>query len=275
MDLKKIESGLKRLVESQLVRAMRGIKPEDRVLQRLMEELSVNTRTDQMGRRVAPNAYAIMVQPGAAKFWGKHLSAPELLDAIREMAAQSGAHLMSPPTVEVVEDPGETAEGGFHVVAAFEGAPVNETQDLASQTPRREGGTEGDLAPANAFLIVDGAVQYALSQAVVNVGRRLDNHLVIEDPRVSRHHAQLRAIDGCYVLFDLNSSGGSFVNGQRTSQSVLRPGDVISLAGVTLIYAQDSSHTEQQLAATAPHGVSGERPTVVGKHEHDAGTLKP
>jgi pSer/pThr/pTyr-binding forkhead associated (FHA) protein len=275
MDLKKIESGLKRLVESQLVRALRGNKPEDRVLQRLMEELGASTRTDQMGRRVAPNSYTIMVRPGAAEFWQKRLSSPELLDAIREMAAQSGVRLTSPPTISVVEDPHENREGEFNVVAAFQDAPVNETQDLTSHTPPHDGTTEGQSPPPNAFLIVDGATQYALSQAVVNVGRRLDNHLVIEDPRVSRHHAQLRAIHGCYVLFDLNSSGGSFVNGQRTSQSVLRPGDVISLAGVTLIYAQDSSHTEQQLAATAPHGVSGERPTVVGKHEHDAGTLKP
>jgi hypothetical protein len=275
MDLKKIESGLKQLVESQLVRALRGSKPEDRVLQRLMQELGTSTQTDQMGRRVAPNAYTIMVRPGSAGSWQKQLSSPRLLDAIREMAAQSGVRLMSPPTIEVVEDRHETRDGGFRIVAAFTQPPVNETQDLTSHTPRREASTRADSAPTNAFLIVDGATQYALLQAVVNVGRRLDNHLVIEDPRVSRHHAQLRAIDGCYVLFDLNSSGGSFVNGQRASQTTLRPGDVISLAGVTLIYAQDSSLTEEQTAATAPHGVGGERATVVGEHRRAEGNFKP
>ena len=45
-----------------------------------------------------------------------------------------------------------------------------------------------------------------------------------------------------FVLFDLNSSGGTFVNGQRTDQSILYPGDVISLAGVTLIFGQDLTH---------------------------------
>jgi pSer/pThr/pTyr-binding forkhead associated (FHA) protein len=41
------------------------------------------------------------------------------------------------------------------------------------------------------------------------------------------------------MLFDLNSSGGTFVNGQRIDQSILYPGDVVSLAGVTLIFGQD------------------------------------
>jgi pSer/pThr/pTyr-binding forkhead associated (FHA) protein len=68
----------------------------------------------------------------------------------------------------------------------------------------------------------------------------LENQLVIDDPRVSRNHAQLRAIKGRFVLFDLNSTGGTFVNGQRTSQTVLYPGDVISLAGVALIFGQDN-----------------------------------
>jgi hypothetical protein len=263
MDLKRIEAGLQKLVESQLVRALRGSKPEDRVLQRLGEELRAGARTDEIGRRVAPSAYAIVVPPGKSAQWRRQVDFPALLGAVREMADQSGLRLMAPPTIDVIENPDAARESGFYVIASFAHAAVKETQEVASQTPRQETTSAEESVPSNAFLIVEGATQYALSQTVVNVGRRLDNSLVIEDPRVSRHHAQLRAIGGRYVLFDLNSSGGSFVNGQRTSQSVLRPGDVISLAGVTLIYAQDSSLTEQETAATAPHGVGDERPTMV------------
>jgi hypothetical protein len=274
MDLKRIEAGLKKLVESQLVRALPGSRPEDRVLQRLMEEVRSGTRTDELGRSLAPNAYAIMVRPGTSSGWKQQLVLPALLDAIREMADQSGLRFAAPLSLDVVEDPTESRESGFHVVAKFDEAPVKETQEVASRTPRVEGTWEVNSVPANAFLIVEGSTQYALSQTVINVGRRLDNNLVIEDPRVSRHHAQLRAIDGHYVLFDLNSSGGSFVNGQRTSQSVLRPGDVISLAGVTLIYAQDSSRQEQQTGATAPHEAGGERPTVVSETRSSEGRPK-
>jgi pSer/pThr/pTyr-binding forkhead associated (FHA) protein len=86
---------------------------------------------------------------------------------------------------------------------------------------------ESGKIPENAFLIVEGVKVFPLTTSVINIGRRLDNQLVIDDPRVSRNHAQLRSIKGRFVVFDLNSTGGTFVNGQRTSQSVLYPGDVI------------------------------------------------
>jgi pSer/pThr/pTyr-binding forkhead associated (FHA) protein len=91
----------------------------------------------------------------------------------------------------------------------------------------------------------------------------LDNTLVIDDPRISRNHAQLRAIKGRYIIFDLNSTGGTFVNGQRTSQSVLYPGDVISLAGVPLVFGQDNPPPRPDLADTNPLSeASSERPTA-------------
>jgi pSer/pThr/pTyr-binding forkhead associated (FHA) protein len=119
--------------------------------------------------------------------------------------------------------------------------------------------------PENAFLIIEGVKVHALDESVVNIGRRLENHLVIDDPRVSRNHAQLRAIKGRFVLFDLNSTGGTFVNGQRTSQTVLYPGDVISLAGVALIFGQDNPPPRPELGDTGPlerEPGASERPTA-------------
>jgi pSer/pThr/pTyr-binding forkhead associated (FHA) protein len=83
---------------------------------------------------------------------------------------------------------------------------------------------------------------FPVNQQVINLGRRIDNHVVIEDLRVSRVHAQIRAIKGHFVIFDLDSSGGTFVNGVRSAQTTLYPGDVISLAGVDLVYGQDATY---------------------------------
>jgi pSer/pThr/pTyr-binding forkhead associated (FHA) protein len=141
---------------------------------------------------------------------------------------------------------------------------MEETKDMKTDDQSQNDGNDNTTIPENAFLIVEGVKVYPLKQAVINIGRRLDNMVVVDDPRVSRNHAQLRSINGRFVVFDLNSTGGTFVNGQRASQSVLYPGDVISLAGVTLIFGQDNPLPRPDLADTSPLGdASANRPTAV------------
>lgn len=148
-----------------------------------------------------------------------------------------------------------------------------------SATPLDTGNlnSEDEKVPENSFLIVEGVKIYPLTLPVVNIGRRLDNQLIIDDPRVSRNHAQLRTIKGRFVVFDLNSTGGTFVNGQRTSQSVLYPGDVISLAGVALIFGQDNPPPRPDLKDTAPFkNGSADRPTaLLPKDQSTANFTKP
>ena len=98
----------------------------------------------------------------------------------------------------------------------------------------------GDTIPDNAFIIVNGLETILLTQLIFNIGRRLENDLVIEDARISREHAQIRVVKGQYVIFDLKSAGGTFVNSVRVSQQLLYPGDVISLAGIPLVYGEDN-----------------------------------
>ena len=99
--------------------------------------------------------------------------------------------------------------------------------------------------PASAFLIVDGTQIFSLDGAAVNIGRRADNDLVIDDQRVSRLHAQIRWVRGRYILFDLGSAGGTWVNKARVNQAPLFPGDVISLAGVPLVFGLEDEGTDQ------------------------------
>jgi hypothetical protein len=117
---------------------------------------------------------------------------------------------------------------------------------LASQTdephPAQRGG--------GAFLILGGDEIYPLVHPVINLGRRPDNHLVIDDARISRVHAQIRLNRGQFVLFDLNSTGGTSVNGLRIRQHTLKPGDVISLAGVTIIYGEEPTAGDEASDST-------------------------
>jgi len=80
---------------------------------------------------------------------------------------------------------------------------------------------------------------------VINIGRKNTNHIIINDLRVSRNHAQIRRVKDEYILFDAGSTGGTFINSTRIDQHTLRPGDVISLAGYTLIYTIDQIPVEE------------------------------
>ena len=131
-----------------------------------------------------------------------------------------------------------------------------------------------DAIPQNAFLIIEGLKVHPLTEAIINVGRRFENQIIIDDPRISRNHAQLRAVKGHFVLFDLNSTGGTFVNGQRSSQTILYPGDVISLAGVTLVYAQDNPTQRLDLVDTSPLGEPGSPTPTMEKSTIDVKTSR-
>lgn len=90
-----------------------------------------------------------------------------------------------------------------------------------------------------AYLIVNSEV-FPITNSLTNLGRKLDNHVVLNDPRVSRNHAQIRVLENQYILLDLNSTGGTLVNGNKITKSVLYSGDTISLAGLEMKFVQDA-----------------------------------
>jgi pSer/pThr/pTyr-binding forkhead associated (FHA) protein len=109
--------------------------------------------------------------------------------------------------------------------------------------------------PGRPFLILEGRRHVDLLQPTVSIGRALDNDIIVEDSRVSRHHAQLRRRFDRFVLYDLGSRGGTEINGYPVEECVLHAGDVISLAGVEVIYGED-------LPPTVPMPDKGDTPVL-------------
>jgi hypothetical protein len=73
-----------------------------------------------------------------------------------------------------------------------------------------------------------------LRAASLLIGRSSACQLVLADDTVSRRHAELRVEDGCWVLRDLGSSNGTWVNGRRVVEAEVRPGDVVQLGASAL-----------------------------------------
>jgi pSer/pThr/pTyr-binding forkhead associated (FHA) protein len=85
----------------------------------------------------------------------------------------------------------------------------------------------------------------------LTIGRSPDNALIIDNPAVSGHHARVFSESGAVILEDLNSTNGTFVNGQHTTRRVLRSGDVLQIGKHQLVFenTQEWSAPPPQLPA--------------------------
>jgi pSer/pThr/pTyr-binding forkhead associated (FHA) protein len=102
---------------------------------------------------------------------------------------------------------------------------------------------------------------YPLSADSTRIGRVPDNDIVLADLDVSRHHAELRRTpDGSFEIIDLNSHGGTFVNGERVINKVLTEQDVIGIGHATF---RLSGGELRQLAGESP----GRPAAVINAHE--------
>jgi hypothetical protein len=267
LKLDQLEAKIQKLVEDQLAGILPGLRVEDRVIQRLATAVRENIVQQKDDRVIAPNEFTLIVATDTSPMWKEQSTIDALKNIITTASRDVGLKFITQPTIHITTDDTFSADE-IKVVAAHKLEPVGDTQGMQTSTGNEES-DRADNIPENAFLIVEGVKVHPLTESVVNIGRRLENQLVIDDPRVSRNHAQLRAIKGRFVLFDLNSTGGTFVNGQRTSQTVLYPGDVISLAGVALIFGQDNPPPRPDMSSTSPLNAepgTSERPTATIEH---------
>jgi len=98
---------------------------------------------------------------------------------------------------------------------------------------------------------VPGTV-YSLEGEQLTIGRDSSNEIAVNDAEVSRRHSRLTFQGGKYVLEDLGSTNGTFVNGQRLSgPRVLKSGEVISL-GEQIVFVYEAVNSDPGATMVSP-----------------------
>jgi hypothetical protein len=100
-----------------------------------------------------------------------------------------------------------------------------------------------------AYLVISSQI-FPLDNPVVRIGRKLENDLVIQDALVSRNHAEIRYEEDQFVVYDLDSTGGTFVNNKKIERCVLYSGDIICLANLPLMFINDGPDMKSKAERT-------------------------
>jgi pSer/pThr/pTyr-binding forkhead associated (FHA) protein len=115
------------------------------------------------------------------------------------------------------------------------------------------------------FLSKDNQINFEVGDEKITIGRLADNVLQIDDLSVSGHHADLFLEGGRYHLHDTGSTNGTYVNGEQTTDAILRNGDELRFGTVEGMFLSEADAALSQplpdvLPATLDAARSSARP---------------
>lgn len=136
---------------------------------------------------------------------------------VRRLPAQNGASAASAPFA-AAPSAATTAPAAASATAVTEAVPAARTPAAPAPTP-----TDDEIAaepPARRLVITSGAkegMELELGDDQLTIGRSADSGLVIRDDYTSTHHARLMLWSDQWMIQDLDSTNGTFLNGKRVS----------------------------------------------------------
>lgn len=93
---------------------------------------------------------------------------------------------------------------------------------------------------------VEGADTIDLHDAIITIGRGVENTVCIEDANISKYHVLLVKEGDSYRIFDLHSFNGTTVNGQKITVATLKHGDSLRFGYLELTYETAIPQTKQR-----------------------------
>jgi hypothetical protein len=219
----RFERRLDRIVSGTFARAFKAEVQPVEVAAALQRECDDRAAIVTRGRTMVPNDFTVELGQhdyDRLAIYEEPLVA-ELAAMVREHAEEQQYQFVGPVVVrlELVDD---LETGVFRV----------HSQALASGT----GPELVDSAPARltAALVVGGST-LALTRRQTVLGRGVDADLRLDDPSVSRRHAEVVLSDPPQLI-DLGSTNGTFVGGERITSAELFDGAKISLGSLTVVF---------------------------------------
>jgi pSer/pThr/pTyr-binding forkhead associated (FHA) protein len=91
------------------------------------------------------------------------------------------------------------------------------------------------------------------------IGRVEDNTFQIADPSVSSHHCEVHLRGSEILIRDLNSTNGSFINNDKITEQVLKPGQVLRLGQVELKLEAEGAAAAASPSSPLPSGAPAKK----------------
>ncbi len=239
--LGKVEGWLESMFEGPFTRVFRP-RVQPAVIAKRLERSMEENQTVGVGKVFAPNTYEVSLNPREYEDFDRYRNSleREMSSHLQERARAMNLSLISRPQVKLISDE-RVRVGSVHVSSWLQDMDSGEglgqvefTQPIEIQRVRRT------QQPQTATLTVvagpHSGRRYSLPSSGVRLGRGTDNEVVLEDPRVSRNHAEVFMRGNEWALRDLGSTNGTYVNGYGIRERALESGDRISLGGVEFVF---------------------------------------
>lgn len=249
--LRSIEHRIESIVEGVFGRAFRTHVQPVELARKLAKEMD-DAKSVSVSRVYVPNEYTLYLSPSDRDQFSSYEDSllTELSDYLSEHARREGYALLSSPRVLMEEDD-DLGVGEFGIATRMAQperpkAPVppevvpasapSETKIYRPPVTEAVSATdaeEHDLARAPAAVLVGGK-RHELEDRTLVLGRSRDCDITVDDPNISRRHAEISREEGAYWIADLGSTNGILVNGKRVERAKLEPDDEI-LLGTTVV----------------------------------------
>ncbi|MCB9373911.1 MAG: DUF3662 domain-containing protein [Microthrixaceae bacterium] len=216
MVIRAFENRLERMVEGTFARAFKsGLRPVE-LGRRLTREMDADRSVDVNGNTIVPNEFRVWLSAADIERFAAMSDrlTSELCEAAREHARDEGYRFIGPVRVSFAQSD-RLHTGTFSIEA-----------ELA----------EGEGGIGAGSLILPTRQRVPLGERPLSIGRLPECNITLNDPNVSRHHAEIRPQGNGFVIVDQGSTNGVKVNGVRVSQQVLVDGDQITIGNTRMVF---------------------------------------